>query len=247
MLLIARTPAIGWVGDHRRAKRIGLDVSQNYQQVRIVLNHRAPEPALSNMSRTVMTVVVARGVGHRERLKYAADRLSGLGPQEEMKVVRHQAVSEETIAMSARQLSIGQVMMAVGLVATDLAIVRASDGALKYPPIWMLLGVLNFFGIWKLILARRIRAAHYRFRWAASGRWPPYYRQWSGLWSLTVMVACLVCGGLIGLSRLKSKGPRREDGHGVGGRERLKDAADRLTGLGPEQEMKVVRHQAVSE
>jgi hypothetical protein len=65
--------------------------------------------------------------------------------------------------MSARQLSIGQVMMAVGLVATDLATVRASDGMLKYPPIWMLLGAFNFFGIWKLILARRIRAAHFRF------------------------------------------------------------------------------------
>ncbi len=214
--------------------------------------------------------------------------------------------------MYGRQLSIGRAMMAIGLVATDLAIVRASDGNLKYPPIWMFLGVLNFFGIWKLILARRIRAAHYRFlmisivsflawgdavasdhshplgalvrgyehvagtkinmisrqslrigdfwltsflsvalacvieitfvlverhlgrasaafsrgavgglgffavmafvRWAASGRWPPYYRQWSGLWSLTVIVVCLVCGGLIGLSRLKPEGPRREDG-----------------------------------
>lgn len=214
--------------------------------------------------------------------------------------------------MSARQLSIGRAMLAIGLVATDLAIVRASDGILKYPPIWMFLGVLNFFGIWKPILARRIRAAHYRFlmilivsflawgdavasdyyhplgalvrgyehvagtkvnmmsrqslrigdfwlasflsfalacvieitfvlvernlgraiaafsrgavgglgifavmafiRWAASGRWPPYYRQFSGLWSVTVMVVCLVCGGLIGLSRFKSKRPRREDG-----------------------------------
>jgi hypothetical protein len=207
--------------------------------------------------------------------------------------------------MSASQLSIGRAMMAVGLVATDLAILRASDGVVKYPPIWILLGVLNFVGIWKLILARRIRAAHYRLlmisivsflawgdavasdyshplgalvrwyehvagakvniisrqslrigdfwlacflsvalacvienavvlverhmgrasaafsrgavagfgifavmafiRWAATGRWPPYYRQFSGHWSVTVMVVCLVCGGLIGLSRLKAK------------------------------------------
>ena len=52
--------------------------------------------------------------------------------------------------MSGRQLSIGRAMMAVGLVAADIAIVRASDGILEYPPIWIFLGVLNFIGIWKL-------------------------------------------------------------------------------------------------
>jgi hypothetical protein len=64
--------------------------------------------------------------------------------------------------MSAKRVSIGQVMMVVALAALNLALARAAPWDLiLYPTIWVLLGSIDFVIIRKLILKRSLRAFHY--------------------------------------------------------------------------------------
>ena len=66
--------------------------------------------------------------------------------------------------MSARRVSIGQLMMVVALAAVNLAVARATPWeVVSYPPLWVLMGSLDFVILWKLILARPLRAFHYTF------------------------------------------------------------------------------------
>ena len=44
--------------------------------------------------------MIAPGVSHGERLEDAADRLAGFGLQEQMKMVRHEAITEELEGIS---------------------------------------------------------------------------------------------------------------------------------------------------
>jgi hypothetical protein len=74
------------------------------------------------------------------------------------------AALKEAVAMSAKRISISQVMMVVALAAVDLAVIRAvpSDGA-AYPGLCVFLGSIDFLIVWKLILKRSLRAFHYTF------------------------------------------------------------------------------------
>jgi hypothetical protein len=74
------------------------------------------------------------------------------------------ALRKETSAMSAKRISISQVMMIVGLAAVNLAVMRAAQGEVMMPvPCWIPLGFIDFLIIWKLILTRSLRAFHYSF------------------------------------------------------------------------------------
>jgi hypothetical protein len=61
----------------------------------IVLHDRTFEPPLPYMSGSLIPLVVSPGVRHRERLENPTDRLASLGPQQEVKMVAHQAVAEK--------------------------------------------------------------------------------------------------------------------------------------------------------
>jgi hypothetical protein len=66
--------------------------------------------------------------------------------------------------MTAKRASIGEVMIVVALAAVNLAVLRATpSGIIEFPPIWVLLGLIDFLIFWKLILRRPLRAFHYTF------------------------------------------------------------------------------------
>ncbi|MFI5455945.1 MAG: hypothetical protein ACHRXM_10890 [Isosphaerales bacterium] len=66
--------------------------------------------------------------------------------------------------MSAKRVSIGQVMMVIALAAVNLAVTRAALGLDIFPQVLVvLLGSIDFLIIWKLILNRSLRAFHYTF------------------------------------------------------------------------------------
>jgi hypothetical protein len=67
--------------------------------------------------------------------------------------------------MSAKRISISQVMMVVALAAVNLAVMRAArvDLLMMPVPCWIPLGFIDFLIIWKLILTRSLRAFHYTF------------------------------------------------------------------------------------
>jgi hypothetical protein len=122
---IARPSILGRVADHPGPERVGLDVAEDHQQVGVILNHRALEPALPDMARAVMPLVMAPRVGDGEGLEDAADRLPGLGADEEVEVVGHEAIAEEPEGIAV--LGLGQGLEegdAVGVVAEDVAAVE---------------------------------------------------------------------------------------------------------------------------
>ncbi len=66
--------------------------------------------------------------------------------------------------MSAKRVSIGQVMMVIALAAVNLAMIRVTPlEVVMYPTVWVLLGCIDFLIVWKLILRRSLRAFHYTF------------------------------------------------------------------------------------
>src|SRR5262245_54506843 len=66
--------------------------------------------------------------------------------------------------MSAKRVSIRQVMMVIALAAMSLAVTRAALGVDTSPQgLVVLLGSIDFLVIWKLILNRSLRAFHYTF------------------------------------------------------------------------------------
>ena len=80
VLAIARPPVVPRVGDHTGADGVGLDVLQHDQQVVIVLDRRALEPALPHVPRGAVPLVVSPGVGHAERLGGIIGVSSFFGP-----------------------------------------------------------------------------------------------------------------------------------------------------------------------
>jgi hypothetical protein len=66
--------------------------------------------------------------------------------------------------MSAKRVSIRQVMMVIALAAVNLAVTRAALGVDTYPQVLVaLLGSIDSLIIWKLILNRSLRAFHDMF------------------------------------------------------------------------------------
>src|SRR5262249_29527001 len=89
---------------------------------------RALEPPLPDMTRSPMPLVIPPGMGHGEGLEDAADRLTGLGAEQEVEVVGHEAVAEEAeriALLGPRQsfdegASVGVVLEDVGAVITTV-------------------------------------------------------------------------------------------------------------------------------
>lgn len=66
--------------------------------------------------------------------------------------------------MPAKRISIGQVMVVIALAAVNLAIARSAPLEITtYPPIWVVMGSIDFVLIRKLVLRRKFRAFHYTF------------------------------------------------------------------------------------
>jgi hypothetical protein len=66
--------------------------------------------------------------------------------------------------MPVNRVSIGQAMMVVALAAVNLTVTRAAPPEVAtFPTIWIFLGSIDFLIVWKLILARPLRAFHYTF------------------------------------------------------------------------------------
>jgi hypothetical protein len=66
--------------------------------------------------------------------------------------------------LTAKRVSIGQVMMVVPLAAVNLAILRAVPlGFVTFPTLWVFVGSIDFVIFWKLILKRSLQAFHYTF------------------------------------------------------------------------------------
>ena len=65
---------------------------------------------------------------------------------------------------SREKLSIARLMMIVTLVAANLALMREVPWEIRsFPTIWFALGIVDYVILWKLILRRPFRAAHYTF------------------------------------------------------------------------------------
>ena len=62
----------------------------------VILNHGALEPALPDVTRGMMQFMVAPRVRDREGLQDPADRLSGLRPDEEVEVIGHETIAEQS-------------------------------------------------------------------------------------------------------------------------------------------------------
>ena len=66
--------------------------------------------------------------------------------------------------MSGRALSISRVMMIIALVAANCALMREVPWEIRsVPTVWGALGLVDYLILWKLILRRPFRAAHYTF------------------------------------------------------------------------------------
>ena len=59
------------------------------------LNRGAAEPALPHVAGTAMALVMPPGVCDRQRLEDTADRLPGIGAEQQVEVVVHEAVTEQ--------------------------------------------------------------------------------------------------------------------------------------------------------
>jgi hypothetical protein len=78
-------------------------------------------------------------------------------------LLRILAARKETDTVSAKRVSIGQMMMVIALVAVNLAVILAALQALFPQVLVVLLGSLDFVVVWKLILRRPFRAFQYVF------------------------------------------------------------------------------------
>ena len=98
----------------------------------VILDHRALEPALPHMTGGVVSLVIAPGVGHGQGLKDSTDRLPALGPEQEVEVIGHQAIAEESEGVAVLGLGEGfQEGDAVAVVTEDiLAVVPPVEGVI---------------------------------------------------------------------------------------------------------------------
>ena len=118
MPLVARPAILGRIGYHPGPQRVGLDVTEDHQQVHVVLDNRALEPPLPDVPGRPMSLVVPPGVCDGERLEDAADRLARLGAEEEVEMVGHEAVAEEServaVPGGGEGLEEGEVVVVIG-------------------------------------------------------------------------------------------------------------------------------------
>src|SRR5262245_31797613 len=109
-------------------------------------------------------LTIVRGSTPVVRLDLGGGRGSETNATSQPRLLEILAAREETGTMSAKRVSIGQVMMVVALAAVNLAVARtAPSGVALYPTLWVLLGSIDFLIIGKLILAPSLRAFHYTF------------------------------------------------------------------------------------
>jgi hypothetical protein len=65
---------------------------------------------------------------------------------------------------SREKLSIARLMMIITLIAANCALIREIPSEIgNVPPVWIVLGVIDYLILWKLILRRPFRAPHYSF------------------------------------------------------------------------------------
>ncbi len=130
---VARPAMVGRVGDHPGAEGIGLDVAEDGPEMGIVLDDGALEPPLPDVAGGAMAAVEVPGVGDGERLEDAADGDAGLGSEEEVEVVGHEAVGVEAERIAelgaCEAVKEGVVVLVVG--EDDLAVVAAIDGMVE--------------------------------------------------------------------------------------------------------------------
>ena len=129
---ITRPSILGRVSDHLSAERIGLDVAENHEQVGVILDHGALEPTLPHMTRGLMPLVITPGVGYCKGLKDSANRLSGLGPDQEVEVIGHETIAKEPEGVAVPGLGEGlEEGDAVVVVAEDVpAVVATVEGVI---------------------------------------------------------------------------------------------------------------------
>jgi hypothetical protein len=66
--------------------------------------------------------------------------------------------------MSDQSVSIARAMMVIALVAINCALMRETSWEIRASPaVWFALGIADYLILWKLILRRTFRAAHYAF------------------------------------------------------------------------------------
>ncbi len=133
MNAIARPQPIGQVAHQAGPQRIALCVTHHGQEMLVAFDHRTLEPALPHMAAGLSPTMNTPGVGDRQRLQDAADRLPALRRQHQVKVIGHQAVGVEiervALASFPQRVEKGAK---VGVAAKDrLAIIAAIDGVVN--------------------------------------------------------------------------------------------------------------------
>jgi len=115
--------------DELGAERVALDVGQDAEQVRVLLNREGAEAALPDVAATAMAAVVAADVAGEQPLHESAEVAIAAGPEDEVEVIGHQAegghAHGQALAAGGEQVEKGAV---VGLVVEDAgAAVAAID------------------------------------------------------------------------------------------------------------------------
>jgi hypothetical protein len=95
--IAAPRPLAGALGQFR-PERVCLDISKNRQQMRILLNGKALETSLIQVSADAVVVVlaIALDVGVGDPRNEAGEIAVGVGPEDQMPVIWHQTEPEET-------------------------------------------------------------------------------------------------------------------------------------------------------
>ena len=120
--------------DHAGAEGVGLDVAEDRQEVVVVLDDGALEPALPDVAAAVVAAVVALGVGDEQALHDPADRRLA-GADQQMDVVGHEAVAVELERLPLLQVGEGLEEGGVVVVVEEdrCAVVAAVDDVVDEP------------------------------------------------------------------------------------------------------------------
>jgi hypothetical protein len=123
---IARPSIVDGIVDYFYPCRVCLNVPQHHQQVRVILDDWALEAALPDVPRCTMAFVITPGVRHSQRLQDPADRLSGLRTKEQMEVIGHEAITEQSERIALAGLGEGiKECEAIGINGEDISAVIA--------------------------------------------------------------------------------------------------------------------------
>ncbi len=129
---ITRPRISGKVFDDPGSKRVRLNVSQHRDHVRSVLNHGALEPALPDVARRTMPLVVPPGVCNGNGLKNSADRLPFTRLQQQVEVVVHEAITEQTkrVTLTRPVESLQEALVIVRIVEDGATVVAPVEGVI---------------------------------------------------------------------------------------------------------------------